>query len=146
MIKITLKTGLLATAALGLLAACNPDAEPSGSEIIPQAPAGSPAASLGDAERQDAPTPMTVPQDVLDLHQSMLVMDTHLDTPAYFHTPDYDFSVRQSLASSTAARINWSRFTPASRSTSASSASIEWMRFNALMSMTSPPPFWALSP
>lgn len=97
MIKITLKTGLLATAALGLLAACNPDAEPSGSEIIPQAPAGSPAASLGDAERQDAPTPMTVPQDVLDLHQSMLVMDTHLDTPAYFHTPDYDFSVRQSF-------------------------------------------------
>ena len=45
-----------------------------------------------------------------------------------------------------AARISWSRFTPASTSTTWVSRSIEWMRFSAGMSMTRPPPFWALSP
>src|ERR1700722_18706356 len=45
-----------------------------------------------------------------------------------------------------AARISWSRLTPASRSATWVSASIEWMRFSAVMSTTRPPPFWALSP
>ena len=45
-----------------------------------------------------------------------------------------------------AAFINWSRFTPPSTSTSSVSASIEWIVFRAVMSMTSPPPFCALSP
>ena len=48
--------------------------------------------------------------------------------------------------SGSAARISWSRLTPPSTSTSASSDSIEWIRFSAVMSTTSPPPFCALSP
>lgn len=28
------------------------------------------------------------------LHQGLMVLDTHLDTPAYFHTAEYDFSKR----------------------------------------------------
>lgn len=45
-----------------------------------------------------------------------------------------------------AAFINWSRLTPASTSTSRVPESIEWMRLSAGMSITSPPPFCALSP
>src|SRR5882757_6805296 len=45
-----------------------------------------------------------------------------------------------------AAFISESRLTPASRSTMWVSASIEWIRLSGVMSMTSPPPFWALSP
>src|SRR6478735_10805932 len=45
-----------------------------------------------------------------------------------------------------AARMSWSRFTPASTSTTWVSRSIEWIRFSADMSMTRPPPFCALSP
>src|SRR5258707_3074975 len=45
-----------------------------------------------------------------------------------------------------AAFISASRLTPASRSTMWVSASIEWIRLSGVMSMTSPPPFWALSP
>ena len=48
--------------------------------------------------------------------------------------------------SGSAARISWSRFTPASTSTRWLSRSIEWIWFSAVMSTTSPPPFWALSP
>ena len=91
------RNALMMAGALTVLAACNPDAEPSGSEIIAQAPASSPAASVGETPGTVTPTPMTVPQDILDMHESMLVMDTHLDTPAYFHTPDYNFSVRQTF-------------------------------------------------
>ena len=48
--------------------------------------------------------------------------------------------------SGSAARMSWSRLTPASTSTIASSVLIAWMRLSAFMSMTRPPPFWALSP
>ncbi|HIG23307.1 dipeptidase [Henriciella sp.] len=82
------RKGLMMAGALTLLAACNPDAEPSGSEIIAPAEAQSTA---------EVAAPMSVPQNVEAIHEGMLVMDTHLDTPAYFHTPDYNFSVRQSF-------------------------------------------------
>ncbi len=36
-------------------------------------------------------------QSALDLHQSMLTLDAHLDTPALFHRPDYNFSARGSF-------------------------------------------------
>ncbi|CFS28251.1 Uncharacterised protein [Mycobacterium tuberculosis] len=45
-----------------------------------------------------------------------------------------------------AAFISWSRLTPASMSTSLVSASMEWIVFSGVMSITNPPPFWALSP
>ena len=90
MIKMTLKGGLLATAALGVLAACNPDAEPSGSEIIPTAEAQT-------QTQTETPAPSNVSQNVDAIHRGMLVIDTHLDTPAYFHNNEYDFSVRQTF-------------------------------------------------
>lgn len=94
MIKTTLQTGLMTTAALGLLAACNPDAEPSGSEII--APQET-TKETGGETAVAPPTGTSVPLDVREIHDQMLVMDTHLDTPAYFHTEDYDFSQRQTF-------------------------------------------------
>ena len=45
-----------------------------------------------------------------------------------------------------AAFISVSRLTPASRSTMRVSPLIEWMVASCVMSMTKPPPFWALSP
>src|SRR5262245_22118843 len=45
-----------------------------------------------------------------------------------------------------AALIRVSRLTPASRSTRWAPPSMVWIRHNAVMSTTSPPPFWALSP
>ena len=45
-----------------------------------------------------------------------------------------------------AAFIRVSRLTPPSRSTRCVSPSMVWIRFSAVMSMTRPPPFWALSP
>src|SRR6185437_7632620 len=48
--------------------------------------------------------------------------------------------------SGSAARISWSRLTPASTSTRWVSLSIVWILLSAVMSMTRPPPFWALSP
>src|SRR3954470_6664600 len=48
--------------------------------------------------------------------------------------------------SGNAARISWSRLTPASTSTRWVSLSMVWMRFSAVMSTTRPPPFCALSP
>ncbi len=76
-------------AALTVLAACNPDAEPSGSEII--APAEAQTAET------EAAAPASVSQNVETIHDGMLVMDTHLDTPAYFHSSDYKFSERQTF-------------------------------------------------
>lgn len=67
---------LLSTAAaLVLLAGCSPQDEGAGSLITPQ------------AEGQS-----------VDFHESLLVMDSHLDTPAYFHRESYDFSQRGSFA------------------------------------------------
>ena len=45
-----------------------------------------------------------------------------------------------------AARISWSRLTPASTSTTAASGSMSWMRFSGVMSMTVPPAFCETSP
>lgn len=78
--------GLLAGVCLTGLAACNDYAGESGSQIMPRAEAQEvPASGVG------------VSSDVVKLHQGMLVMDTHLDTPAYFHSSDYNFSKRQSF-------------------------------------------------
>jgi len=57
-----------------LLAACAPDS----------------GAALVDAGRQ--PQPAETASDAF--HQSLMVLDSHLDTPVYFHTPEYDFSKR----------------------------------------------------
>lgn len=61
-------------AGLGLmLAACSP----SDTGADNTAPGAAPARTAAD-----------------DFHHSLIVLDSHLDTPAYFHTPDYDFSAR----------------------------------------------------
>ena len=80
--------GLFAGVSLLGLSACNDFHQESGSKIMPQAEAQSPASPAASA---------SVPTEVSQLHQDMLVMDTHLDTPAYFHSPEYDFSARQSF-------------------------------------------------
>lgn len=36
------------------------------------------------------------PERVSSVHDDMLVLDSHLDTPVYFHSEDYDFSARGS--------------------------------------------------
>lgn len=77
----------LAVSSLFGLSACNEFHQPSGSEIIPQADAQSTAYGSG----------LNVTDEAASLHERLLVMDTHLDTPAYFHTPGYDFSRRQSF-------------------------------------------------
>lgn len=59
-----------------LLAACAPDVA---------APAATPAEAAAE------------PSAVMDLHQKLMVLDSHLDTPAYFHTPEYNFSKRGSF-------------------------------------------------
>jgi len=66
-----------ATLSLGLISACTESNQQSGSQIIPQA-----AAEVG--------TPAQI-------HQGLMVFDSHLDTPAYFHNPTYDFSKRGSF-------------------------------------------------
>ncbi len=53
------------------------------------APAPSQGAFL--PEPQADPSRMTPARA---LHERLLVLDSHLDTPAWFHTPDYDFSAR----------------------------------------------------
>lgn len=68
---------LLLSVALGaLLTACAPDA-PQTEGAPPAKAAEAPARSASDG-----------------VHFRALVLDTHLDTPAYFHTPDYNFSQR----------------------------------------------------
>ena len=92
MMGFSFRNGLMVAAAVTVLAACNPDAEPSGSEIIPTA-----EAQTQTQTQTETPAPTNVSQNVDAIHQSMLVMDTHLDTPAYFHNNEYDFSVRQTF-------------------------------------------------
>ena len=70
-----MKNLYLSAAVLIALGACSPQDDGAGSEILPQ------------TDSQSA-----------DLHQSFLVMDSHLDTPAYFHRETYDFSKRGSFA------------------------------------------------
>lgn len=86
---MTLRLFASALAVSGLLglSACNEFHQPGGSEIIPQADAQSIAHGSG----------LNVTDEAASLHERLLVMDTHLDTPAYFHTPGYDFSRRQSF-------------------------------------------------
>lgn len=69
-----MKNLLLGAALCAMLAACAPDTT--------QAQASSP---------ETAPPARTAAEE---LHFRTLVLDTHLDTPAYFHTADYDFSKR----------------------------------------------------
>ncbi|MEM5518223.1 dipeptidase [Henriciella sp. AS95] len=84
----TFKKSLLAGAITVSAAACTPEAAETGSVILPN--------EAGPTHSQTAPA-LGVAADVIDLHQSMLVMDTHLDTPAFFHTDDYTFSDRGSF-------------------------------------------------
>jgi membrane dipeptidase len=60
-----------------------------------------PAALLAACTTAPAPVPsehVAPPAPVLSpeaqLHQSFMVLDSHLDTPAYFHTAEYEFSLR----------------------------------------------------
>ncbi|WP_300395331.1 membrane dipeptidase [Henriciella sp.] len=85
--KLRFMVGLLAGASLFGLAACQEHHGENGSQIIPQAEAQTPSQGTG----------MSVPTDVSELHDRLLVMDTHLDTPAYFHSKDYNFSERQTF-------------------------------------------------
>lgn len=72
---------LLLSVALGaILTACAPD--------TPQTDAGAPAAAPEAAETAPARSAAE------ELHFRTLVLDTHLDTPAYFHDPEYTFSER----------------------------------------------------
>lgn len=87
--KKSILAGLLAGVSLVCLSACSEYHGESGSQILPQAEAQTPGTS-GDGGA-------AVPPDVAEMHQQMLVMDTHLDTPFYFHTPDYNFSTRGSF-------------------------------------------------
>lgn len=68
------------------VAACTPEAGETGSEILPNNSGAAHAVAPSNG----------VPADVIELHKSMLVMDTHLDTPAFFHTDSYTFSERGS--------------------------------------------------
>ena len=67
-----MKQGILGAGLALLLAACTPG-ETGPAAAPPETPVRSPAEAF---------------------HHSLMVLDSHLDTPAYFHTPDYDFSRR----------------------------------------------------
>lgn len=72
-----MRLGRTALAAV-LLTACTPMSDEVGTQIsAPNAPGQS--------------------TDTETLHQSMMVLDSHLDIPAIFHTADYDFSQRGSF-------------------------------------------------
>lgn len=60
-----------------------------------------PAALLAACAHEPASAPAIVatleaeaPSPTEILHQNFMVLDTHLDTPAYFHSPEYNFSKR----------------------------------------------------
>ena len=78
---------LASGASLLALSACNDFHQPSGSNFIPQA----------EAQAQAKGSGLSISPDIAEMHERMLVMDTHLDTPAYFHSQKYDFSKRQSF-------------------------------------------------
>jgi membrane dipeptidase len=67
-----MKRLLLALPAL-MLAGCAPETPTTGGEPAAQAPVQTPAE---------------------EMHQRFMVLDTHLDTPAYFHSPEYTFGKR----------------------------------------------------
>ncbi len=54
-----------------------------------------PGATTAPGETPAAEAPALSPAETL--HQSLLVLDSHLDTPAYFHTAEYTFSKRGSF-------------------------------------------------
>ncbi len=64
---------LLAPALVLVLTGCAPPLEGAGSKIEAQVPVGAPNAAVS-------------------LHEGLMVLDSHLDTPAYFHGSDYVFS------------------------------------------------------
>ena len=72
-----LRFGLGGLIALGL-AACAPQLPDAGSDIL--------------EKRADLSVPVS---DVDAFHESIAVFDSHLDTPALFHTEAYDFKRRQ---------------------------------------------------
>lgn len=54
--------------------------------------------SLAAEETQPAPDAAELSDAALRLHESLLTLDAHLDTPAFFHRERYDFSARGSYA------------------------------------------------
>lgn len=77
-----IRTGLVSVFAI-CLASCAPQLPETGSKISPQqAP-------------EDAVELSSLDDDVF--HESIAVFDSHLDTPALFHTPDYVFTERGSF-------------------------------------------------
>ncbi len=50
-----------------------------------------PAPAEAPAQAEAAPPALS---PAAELHQRLMVLDSHLDTPAYFHTAEYDFSRR----------------------------------------------------
>ena len=97
--KTCLMAGLLAGASLFGLAACQEHHGENGSKIIAQASAQTSGETSAQppAEADVPPGGQSAETSAGRLHEEMLVMDTHLDTPAYFHNPDYDFSQHQSF-------------------------------------------------
>lgn len=77
-----IRLGLVSIVAISL-AACAPQMEDAGSNVTAQA-APEANATLSD-------------MSVDAFHESIAVFDSHLDTPALFHTPDYVFSERGSF-------------------------------------------------
>lgn len=72
-----MKNGFVAAISLLLLAGCTP-------------PAGD------DAATETSAVPAQPEETQQSLHESLLVLDSHLDTPAFFHRERYDFSERGS--------------------------------------------------
>ena len=62
-----------------------------------------PAATTAPGEAATAEAPALSPAETL--HQSLMVLDSHLDTPAYFHTAEYTFSKRGSFEADGPARF-----------------------------------------
>ncbi len=75
-----IRFGLGGLAALSM-AACAPQMPDAGTDISEQK---APEASAGHGDA-----------GLYAFHESIAVYDSHLDTPAYFHTPDYVFTERQ---------------------------------------------------
>jgi membrane dipeptidase len=75
--EFIMKTFGLSVAIAALLVGCAPIGEGKGSQI-------------------EGPTRTASGNMPADIHARLLVMDTHLDTPALFHNPDYTFTVRGS--------------------------------------------------
>jgi membrane dipeptidase len=56
---------------------------------------------LAYGDLAQAATPPTVSTRAMAIHRQVLTLDTHLDTPAHFTRPGWDFAARHSLATDT---------------------------------------------